>query len=344
MINVGIIGGTGYAGEELIRLLSAHPKVNICKVASKSFAGQNLGDVYKNYTGEFNYPLLETNAKEMGHECDFVFTSLPHGQSMRVVPLLLEFGVQVIDLSADFRYQDIEIFKEWYGIPHIAPQVQAVYGLPEVNRAEIRKTRLVANPGCYTTCSILALLPVLINKLVSPSGIVIDAKSGVTGAGRKSDTGYSFCEVEGNFKAYAATRHRHTSEIEERLSLAAGQPITLLFTPHLLPTRRGILATVYTQLMPGVNAEAVAAAFAAEYASEPFVHVLPCGELPELKHVVGSNNIHIGFDISERTGRLIIVACLDNLIKGAGGQAIQNFNIMNRLDEKTGLPQTAWYL
>ena len=346
MINVGVIGGTGYAGEELIRILTAHPYVNICKVVSKSFAGKNLGDVYKNYTGSQNYPLSDMDIKEISRECEFVFTSLPHGTSMQVVSELLETNTRVIDLSADFRYQDISIYKDWYGVEHTAleAQAQAVYGLPEVYRGIIENSRLVANPGCYTTCSILALLPVLKNNLVRPAGIVIDAKSGVTGAGRKSDTAYSFCELEGNFKAYSVTRHRHTSEIEEQLSLVSGENIKLLFTPHLLPVKRGILATIYTELMPGITAEAVLSAYQAEYAKESFVHVLPIGELPELKHVVGSNNIHIGFDVSQRTNRLIIVACLDNLIKGAGGQAIQNFNIMNALDEKTGLPQTAWYL
>jgi N-acetyl-gamma-glutamyl-phosphate reductase len=202
----------------------------------------------------------------------------------------------------------------------------------------------VANPGCYTTCSILALLPALKNSLVRSSGIVIDAKSGVSGAGRKESLAYAFCETDGNFKAYSAIRHRHTSEIEEQLSLVSGENITLLFTPHLLPVKRGILATVYTELMPGVTTQKVEEAYRAQYAKEPFVHILPAGELPELKHVVGSNNIHIGFDISPRTNRLVIVACLDNLIKGAGGQAVQNFNIMNGLEEKMGLPDVAWYL
>jgi N-acetyl-gamma-glutamyl-phosphate reductase len=346
MINVGVIGGTGYAGEELIRILTAHPYVNICKVVSKSFAGKNLGDVYKNYTGSQNYPLSDLDLKEICRACEFVFTSLPHGESMNVVSELLELNTRVIDLSADFRYQDVSIYKEWYGLEHSAAEAQAeaVYGLPEVYRGIIENTRLVANPGCYTTCSILALLPVLKHNLVRSSGIVIDAKSGVTGAGRKSDTAYSFCELEGNFKAYSAIRHRHTSEIEEQLSLISGEDIKLLFTPHLLPVKRGILATIYTELMPGVTVEKVSEAYRAEFAKAPFVHILPEGELPELKHVVGSNNVHIGFAVSERTNRLVIVSCLDNLIKGAGGQAVQNFNIMNKLDEKMGLPQTAWYL
>lgn len=346
MIKVGIIGATGYAGEELLRLLSAHPQVHICKAISKSFAGQNLSDVYKNYTAEFDVPLEDLDVQALGRECDFVFTSLPHEESLRVAPELMQADAKVIDLSGGFRYSDISVFEEWYKIPHTAPEAQgrAIYGLPEINRAKIKEASLIGNPGCYTTCSILALLPVLKHKLVRTSGIVIDAKSGVTGAGRKSDTGYSFCELVDNFKAYSAIRHRHTSEIEDQLSIAAGEKITLLFTPHLLPVRRGILATVYTELMPGVTAGDVLEAYHAGFAGEPFVHILPKGDLPEIKHVVGSNNLYIGFDVSERTGRLIIVACLDNLIKGAAGQAIQNFNIMNGLDETLGLPRTAWYL
>ncbi len=346
MVNIGVIGATGYAGEELVRLLSAHPFVHISKVSSKTFAGKSLGNIYKNYTGDLNFPLEDADLKELGRACEFVFTALPHGQSMQVVPELLSMNTKVIDLSADFRYRDVSIYEEWYGLSHTAPdaQVEAVYGLPEINREAIKNARLIANPGCYTTCSILALLPVLKRGLVRSSGIVIDAKSGVSGAGRKSDLAYAFCETQDNFKAYSAIRHRHTSEIEEQLSLVSGESVTLLFTPHLLPVRRGILATAYTELMPGVNAQMVRDAYADAYKKEPFVHVLPAGELPELKHVVGSNNIHIGFDISPRTNRLVIVACLDNLIKGAGGQAIENFNIMCGLDEKMGLPDVAWYL
>jgi N-acetyl-gamma-glutamyl-phosphate reductase len=346
MVEIGVIGATGYAGEELVRLLSAHPEAHICKAVSKSFSGQNLSQVYKNYSPGFDLPLEDLDAGDLGGRCDFVFTSLPHEESIRLAPQLLQAGARVIDLSGGFRYADTSVFEEWYGIPHTAAeaQAQAVYGLSEINRAKIKTAPLIGNPGCYTTCSILALLPVLKNKLVHSSGIVIDAKSGVTGAGRKGDTNYSFCELQDNFKAYSAIRHRHTSEIEEQLSIASGEKITLLFTPHLLPVKRGILATVYTELMPGVDAGDVLEAYMAQYAGEPFVHVMPKGDLPELKHVVGSNNLYIGFDVSERTGRLIIVACLDNLIKGAAGQAIQNFNIMNGLDETLGLPRTAWYL
>jgi N-acetyl-gamma-glutamyl-phosphate reductase len=346
MINIGVIGATGYAGEELVRLLSAHPFARISKLSSKSFAGQNLGYVYKNYTGALDFPLTDTDIREIGRSCEVVFTALPHGESMQAVPSLLSMNTKVVDLSADFRYRDVSIYEEWYGLAHTAAdaQAEAVYGLPEINREIIKRSRLIANPGCYTTCSILALLPALKHSLVRSSGIVIDAKSGVSGAGRKSDLAFSFCETADNFKAYSAIRHRHTSEIEEQLSIGSGGTVRLLFTPHLLPVKRGILATAYTELMPGTTAQMVQEAYRSEYAKEPFVHMLPAGELPELKHVVGSNNIHIGFDISPRTNRLVIVACLDNLIKGAGGQAVQNFNIMNGLDEKTGLPETAWYL
>lgn len=346
MINIGVIGATGYAGEELVRLLSAHPYAQISKVSSKSFAGQSMGSVYKNYTGALDFPLSDTDVRGVGRSCEVVFTALPHGQSMQVASELLSMNTKVVDLSADFRYRDVSIYEEWYGVKHTAAdaQTEAVYGLPEINREIIASSRLIANPGCYTTCSILALLPALKHSLVRSSGIVIDAKSGVSGAGRKSDLSYAFCETEGNFKAYSAIRHRHTSEIEEQLSFVSGETIRLLFTPHLLPVKRGILATAYTELMPGTTLQMVQEAYNSEYAKEPFVHVLPAGQLPELKAVVGSNNIHIGFDISPRTNRLVIVACLDNLIKGAGGQAVQNFNIMCGLEEKMGLPDIAWYL
>ena len=216
MIKVGVIGATGYAGEELVRLLSAHPFVKINKVSSKSFAGKNMGDVYKNYTGALNFPLLDTDVKEMGRSCEVVFTALPHGQSMHVVSELLSMNTKVVDLSADFRYSDVSIYEEWYGVKHTEEdaQTQAVYGLPEINRAVIQSARLIANPGCYTTCSILALLPALKYNLVRPSGIVVDAKSGVSGAGRKEALAYSFCETDGNFKAYSG--HPPPSHLRDR--------------------------------------------------------------------------------------------------------------------------------
>ena len=252
----------------------------------------------------------------------------------------------MIDLSGDFRYDDTDIYEQWYSLPHTAKEEnkQAVYGLSEYYKKEIENTSFTSNPGCYTTTSILALAPLLKNGLIKPNGIVIDAKSGVTGAGRKESLTFSYCETADNFKAYSVVNHRHTSEIEEQLSKLSGNDIKLLFTPHLLPVKRGILATIYAELTDDANEASVAQSYLDAYGDKPFTHVLPKGKLPELKYVVGSNNCMIGYEFSPRTGRIVVVSCTDNLIKGAAGQAIQNFNIMNGLAETTGLPQVAWYL
>ncbi|MDY3751663.1 N-acetyl-gamma-glutamyl-phosphate reductase [Christensenella minuta] len=344
MINVSVIGATGYVGAELLRLLSAHPGVQINKAVSKSFAGKKLHDIYANFLPERELELQESGGK-FGAD-DFVFLCLPHGQSLVAAPPLLKKGHKVIDLSGDFRYDNTDIYEKWYGISHSAKKEnrEAVYGLPEFFGAEVKKANFISNPGCYTTTSILALAPLLKEGLICEKGIVIDAKSGVTGAGRKEKLAFSYCETAGNFKAYSVPLHRHTSEIEEQLSKLSRKDVCLLFTPHLLPVKRGILATVYADLMEGVTPETVTAAYEKYYADAPFTHVLPHGKLPELKYVVGSNNCMIGFEVSPRTGKIIVVSCTDNLIKGAAGQAVQNFNLMNGFDETLGLPRTAWYL
>lgn len=344
MINVSIIGATGYVGAELIRLLEAHPEVKLNQAVSKSFAGKKLHDIYANFIPAQDIALSGDDAEFAA--ADFVFLCLPHGQSLAMAPGLLKKGHKVIDLSGDFRYDDTDIYEKWYGLAHSAKKenAQAVYGLPEFFRDDVKQTVFTSNPGCYTTTSILALAPLLKNGLVSEKGIVIDAKSGVTGAGRKEKLAFSFCETADNFKAYSVALHRHTSEIEEQLAKLSQKEITLLFTPHLLPVKRGILATIYADLADGASVEAIEKAYADCYKSEPFTHVLPHGQLPELKYVVGSNNCMIGFEVSERTGKIIIVSCTDNLLKGAAGQAVQNFNLMNGFDEALGLPTTAWYL
>ncbi|MDL2237167.1 N-acetyl-gamma-glutamyl-phosphate reductase [Christensenellaceae bacterium OttesenSCG-928-K19] len=346
MVNVGVIGATGYVGEELLRLLHAHNQVNVTCAVSKNFAGKNMGDVYSNFAVADDIPLSSGDYASIGKANDFVFLCLPHGQSIQAAPKLMDAGARVIDLSGDFRYEDTAIYEEWYGMTHTEKEKndEAVYGLPEYFFEAIKNARLLANPGCYTTTSILALAPLLQNRLIEKNGIVIDAKSGVSGAGRKEQLAFSYCETADNFKAYSVIKHRHTSEIEEQLFRLCGNEITLLFTPHLLPVKRGILATIYAQLAPGVDAEKIATAYKKAYEKKPFAHILPTGALPELKQVVGSNNCVIGFDISERTGRVVIVSCTDNLIKGAAGQAIQNFNIMNGFDEAHALPRVAWYL
>ncbi len=346
MVKVSIIGATGYVGEELTRLLSAHPDVEITCAVSKNFAGMPMAEVYSNFMALEDIPLTADGAKQIAKKSEYAFLCLPHGQSMEMAPALLDAGRKVIDLSGDFRYADTELYEQWYALPHTAKEHNdnAVYGLPEFFRADIKGASLLANPGCYTTTSILALAPLLMSKLIDPRGIIIDAKSGVSGAGRQDKLPYSFCETADNFKAYSIVNHRHTSEIEEQLSRLCKHEIALLFTPHLLPVKRGILCTCYAELRPGTDSDSIAEAYRRAYAGEPFVHVLPAGKLPELKQVVGSNHCVIGFDVSERTGRAVIVSCTDNLIKGAAGQAVQNFNLMNGFPEKTGLPEVAWYL
>ncbi len=346
MIRVSVIGATGYVGAELLRLLSAHPNVEVAQCVSKNFAGKQMGGVYSNFKVSQDYPLVDLDCASIAANSDFAFLCLPHGQSIQVAPQLIESGVKVVDLSGDFRYDDVKVYEQWYGLTHTEPEhnAAAVYGLPEFFQPQIAQAKLLANPGCYTTTSILALAPLLKGGLISPDGIVIDAKSGVSGAGRQEKLAYSFCETMDSFKAYSVVNHRHTSEIEEQLAKIGGKELTLLFTPHLLPVKRGILATIYATLSPDVTAQEIEQAYQAAYLDMPFAHALPAGTLPELKQVVGSNNCVIGFDLSPRTGRIVIVSCTDNLLKGAAGQAVQNFNIMNGLPQTTGLPQTAWYL
>lgn len=347
MINASIIGGTGYAGSELTRLLHAHPSVNLNSIVSKSFAGQPFSSLYANF-----HSILEDkccsglNIDQLAAENDIIFTALPHGASSSITSQLYNKGVKVIDLSGDFRYNDINLYKEWYGDVHVAPQLleTSVYGLSELHKEKVSHASLVGNPGCYTTCSILGLAPAVKSKLIDPSSIIIDAKSGATGAGRSPSQALHFCEVNENVKAYKVASHRHTSEIEQELSLLAEKNITLLFTPHLLPSKRGILATIYTTLNQPLSAGDIEDLYETFYADAPFVSILKDGKLPEVKHVNGSNNCYIGFTVDSRTNRLIIVSTIDNLIKGAAGQAIQNMNLMFGLDETTGLNRVAWYL
>ncbi len=342
MIKVTVVGATGYAGVELVRILSGHKDVSITHVISKSFAGQSLSSVYPGFKS-CDYVLEDMNIETICSDSDLVFTCLPHGTSSEIVPQFLERGVRVIDLSGDFRYNDASVYSEWYGMPHTAESLLSgsVYGLPEIYKKQIAVSNIVGNPGCYTTGAILALYPLLKEGLIKEEGIIIDAKSGVSGAGRSEKLAYSFCEADETVKAYSVGTHRHTSEIEQELSLAAGNEIKLSFTPHLLPIKRGIISTMYATPNNEVSKADIRSAYGM-YKDEPFVQI--CDSLPEIKHVVGSNNCAIGFVLDERVGRLVIVSCIDNLIKGAAGQAVQNMNIMFALKEDEGLNSIGWYL
>ena len=336
MITVGIVGANGYTGFELIRLLASHPEAKVITASSRSLAGQKIADTYPTLKGAYGDMVYsDVNLEEVA-KCDVVFACLPHGQSADICGKLIDLGTKVIDLSADFRYDDLPLYEKTYKLTHPRPDLaeEAVYGLPEFNRAKIVGARLIGNPGCYVTASVLAIKPLVNAGLINPKTVIVDAKSGVSGAGRKADVAYNANEVSGSFKAYGVTTHRHTSEIEEK----SGATVT--FTPHLLPVKRGILATVYCDLTG--KPEDVDKAYAV-YKSEPFVHYLG-SSLPEIKTVAGSNCCYIGAKYEEKTGRLIVVSCIDNLIKGASGQAIQNMNVMFGLPETMGLPLVGFHL
>lgn len=345
MIKAAVLGATGYAGVELVRLLTSHKEVSIEVLGSHSFAGQKISEVYKN----FNH-ILEKECEELDLEhvekCDVAFTALPHGASKSVIPSLLDKGLKVIDLSGDYRYDDAAVYEKWYGEKHSSPELlaESVYGLPELHREKIKGARLIGNPGCYTTCSILGAAPLLANGIGETKNIIIDAKSGVTGAGRTSALPYTFCECTENSKAYKVATHRHTSEIEQELSNIAGETIILSFTPHLIPQKRGILSTIYVNLKRPSSAKELTEMYKEFYKNEFFVRVKDEGDLPETKHVVGANFVDIGVCYDERLQRAVVVSVLDNIVKGAAGQAVQNMNLLFGLDEKTGLDNPGFYL
>ena len=345
-IRAGILGITGYAGIELFRLLLGHPHVEITYGGTSSNAGKPIADLYPHLKGTTDLVCREIDIDAIASACDVVFAALPHGASCKVIPALYEKGLRIIDLSGDFRYEDPAVYKQWYDIDHPAPDLLdiSVYGLPELHRAEIAKTTLIGNPGCYTTCSILGLYPLLKMGLCDTKNIIIDAKSGVTGAGRSLSQQVHFCECAETFKAYKIATHRHTSEIEQELSMAAGQDIMLSFTPHLIPAKRGILATCYANLNGNTTQEELVDIYKEFYKDEYFVRVYDAGELPQTGRVAGSNFVDIGIEIDKRLNRAIIVSAIDNLYKGASGQAVQNMNILFGLDEKTGIDSPGYYL
>ena len=339
MIKVGIIGATGYAGGELVRLLLGHKEAEIKWYGSRSYVDQKYAKVYQNMFQLVDDRCLDDNMEEMAKQVDVIFTATPQGLCASLVNDDILNKVKVIDLSADFRIKDAAVYEEWYGIEHKAKQYldEAVYALCEINREAVKKARLVANPGCYPTCSILSIYPLLKEGLIDPSTVIIDAKSGTSGAGRGAKVDNLFCEVNENIKAYGVATHRHTPEIEQELSLAAGEPMTISFTPHLVPMQRGILVTAYASLKKEVTWEEVKAVYDRYYDKERFVRVLDQDVCPQTRWVEGSNYVDVGFKIDPRTKRIIMMGAMDNLVKGAAGQAVQNMNLVFGLDEAEGL-------
>lgn len=342
-VQAGILGASGYTGAELVRLLVRHPSVDIACLTADRHAGGPLGEVFPHLARLALPDLTRIEDVEWG-SLDLVFCALPHATTQQVVKELPS-SLLVIDLSADFRLRDTATYAEWYGHAHLAPELQqeAVYGLTEIYRDDIAAARLVANPGCYTTAAELPLVPLLAAGLIAPDGIVIDAKSGVSGAGRGEKQGMLHAEVSEGIHAYGIAGHRHAPEIEQELSVAAGEPVTVSFTPHLMPMNRGILATIYVTLAGGADAEDLRVALAARYDPEAFVHVLPAGRAPATRDVRGSNHCLIGVFADRVPGRAIVLSALDNLVKGASGQAIQNLNVMCDLPETLGLEQEALF-
>lgn len=338
MIKASVIGGTGYAGQELIRILMRHPMVEVVAVGSRSFSGQKLSDIYQNYEGLTDLLCEVANIKELAEKSDVVFLALPHGIASKMITEEILKQTKIIDLSADFRLKDVLIYEEWYNSEHYNKALleEAVYGLCELHRSDIKKARLISNPGCYTTCSILSLAPLIKNNLIDENSIIIDAKSGVTGAGRGTVLDFMYSECNESVKAYKIGEHRHTPEIEQELQLLNGGDFKLLFTPHLVPMNRGILALSYANLTENISIEALQDVYQDFYKGEYFVR-LTGGKMPETRWVKGSNFCDIGLKIDPRTNRVIVVGAIDNLIKGAAGQAVQSMNILFNLDEKTGI-------
>ncbi len=339
MVKVGIIGSTGYAGNELVRLLLGHRDVEIVWYGSRSYIDKKYSQVYRNMFKLVDNVCKDDNMEELASQVDVIFTATPQGLCASLVNDDILSKVKIIDLSADFRLKDVKVYEEWYRLEHAAPQYidEAVYGLCELNREKIKNTRILANPGCYTTCSILSIYPLVKEGLIKPQSIIIDAKSGTSGAGRGAKVENLYCEVNESIKAYGVGTHRHTPEIEEQLSYAAGEDVKLIFTPHLVPMNRGILVTAYADLKDGVTDEMIRAAYGKHYANEFFIRLLDKDVCPETRWVEGSNFVDINYKVEPRTGRVIIMGAIDNLVKGAAGQAVQNMNIMFGFDEKEGL-------
>ena len=339
MIRAGIIGATGYAGAELVRILTGHKDVEIKWYGSRSYIDKKYAQVYQNMFQIVEDSCLDDNMEELSKAVDVIFTATPQGLCASLINEEILSRTKIVDLSADFRIKDVAVYEEWYKIKHPSPQLipEAVYGLCEINREAVKTARLVANPGCYPTCTTLSIYPLLKEGLIDPDTIIVDAKSGTSGAGRGAKVDNLFCEVNENIKAYGVATHRHTPEIEEQLGYAAGRPVRINFTPHLVPMNRGILITAYASLTREASYEEVKAAYDKYYTSEKFVRVLDKGLCPQTRWVEGSNYVDVNFQIDPRTKRVIMMGAMDNLVKGAAGQAVQNMNLMFGLPESEGL-------
>ena len=338
-MKVGVLGATGYTGQELVRLLQRHEEVSDLYLSSSSVAGEDYDSVYPHWLGQNVGILQDENVPDL----DVLFCALPHGLTAARTSTFLSRNIKVIDLGADFRLNSAQVYEEWYKIKHPASELlkDAVYGLPELYREQIRGQSLIANPGCYPTATLLALVPLLRNNLLQTGYLIIDAKSGVSGAGRGVSLGTHYSEVNENFKAYGVASHRHTPEIEQELSRAAGQPLTVNFTPHLVPMTRGMLVTIYAAVREGVKEEDLRRCWLEQYKDEEFVHLLPPGTWPQTKFSSGSNNAFLQLTVDQRTGNVVLIATIDNLIKGAAGQAVQNMNLVMGWPEGQGITGTA---
>ncbi|NIA08752.1 MAG: N-acetyl-gamma-glutamyl-phosphate reductase [Nitrospiraceae bacterium] len=344
MLHIAIVGGSGYTGLELLRIFRLHPQVEVVAVSSRKYAGQSVGEAFPSLHGYSDLVFTPSDEDFVDRSIDFLFTAVPHGVAMSVVPKFLDAGLRVIDLSADFRLRDLKTYEAWYQA-HTAPGLinKAVYGLPEVYAKDISSAQLVANPGCYPTSALLPLIPLLRSGVIRPQGIIVDSKSGASGAGRSPSPATIYCEVNEAFKAYKIAGHRHRPEIEQELSVAAGSPVAITFVPHLVPMSRGILSTIYALPIEDISISEVLAILRKFYQKSPFVHILPEGTFPNVSHVRGSNFCDIGAEMDRHTGRLVLISAIDNLIKGASGQAVQNLNLMSGLDESLGLDTVPLY-
>lgn len=335
MVRVGVLGGRGYTAGELLRLLVRHPQVQVTAVVSRKELGEPISQVHPWLRGQLDLPLSQANNQQLAEQCDCVFSCLPHTASAEAVGELLQHGVRVIDFSADFRLNDLETYEHWYQVKHPVPSLvgRTVYGLPELFRDEIRDAQLVANPGCYPTTAILALTPLIMADMIKPEGIIVDSKSGVSGAGRQADEAYSYCEVNESMSAYKIGKHRHMPEMEQIITRATSRATQILFTPHLVPMSRGILSTIYAEPNPGTSPEDWLECLTEFYTNEPFVDIVK--HIPKTGEVVGTNRCAIS--VSRARGRVVLVSCIDNLVKGASGAAVQNFNLMFGFPESTAL-------